>query len=105
MILALGEIMTPLCFWPMESGRMRLSFMSFFPEQRLGSQWPRSQHAALKEGREVGVSSSKLEGLGPRGRGALVYFLPRVEKLSFLWRTMLVVVLWFCEFVVVSLLW
>lgn len=57
---------------------MRPSFMSFLPEQRLGSQWPRSQQAALKAGRErvvveeegrvgsslLGLDSGRLEWRG-----------------------------------------
>jgi hypothetical protein len=67
--------------------------MSFLPEHRFGSQCPRSQHAALKEGREARgceASSSESAPRGPRLlRGGLLYFLPREEKLSFLWRTMM----------------
>jgi hypothetical protein len=82
--------MTPECFCPICRSRMSPSFMSFFPEQRLGSQCPKSQQAALKAGREAGCwLSSPLPG-GPLDLGALLYFLPpRDENPSFLCRTIL----------------
>lgn len=63
--------------------------MSFLPEQRFGSQWPRSQQAALKEGREEEGESPVASGsrLVLRGGPRWMCF-PREEKLSFLWRTM-----------------
>lgn len=72
---------------------MSPSFMSFLPEHRLGSQWPRSQQAALKEGREeeespMVASESRLVLRG----GPRWMCFPREEKLSFLWRTMAAVV-------------
>ena len=63
--------------------------MSFFPEHLFGSQCPRSQHAALKEGGDAGCSPSSLSFRGPLVLGALLYFLPLEEKLSFLCRTIL----------------
>jgi len=63
--------------------------MSFFPEHLFGSQCPRSQHAALKEGRDAGCSPSSSSFRGPLVLGALLYFLPLDEKLSFLCRTIL----------------
>jgi hypothetical protein len=66
---------------------MSPSFISFFPEHRFGSQCPKSQHAALKEGRDAGWSSSSSSFRGPLALGALLYFLPLDEKLSFLCRT------------------
>jgi len=68
---------------------MRPIFMSFFPEHLFGSQCPRSQHAALKEGRDAGCSPSSLSFRGPLVLGALLYFLPLEEKLSFLCCTIL----------------
>ena len=64
--------------------------MRRLPEQRLGSQWPRSQHAALNEGRCAACSPSPLSCVGVfLERGGLEYFFELCEerKLSFLWRT------------------
>jgi hypothetical protein len=81
--------------------RMRPRRRSRLPEQRRGSQWLRSQAAALKGGREEdgasvvedgSVGSRVVEGevsRGGRGGGGrvekLLCFLER--KPSFLWRT------------------
>lgn len=71
--------------------------MSRLPEQRFGSQWPRSQQAALKAGGErpeADAPASSLSevgfGFGFRGGPRWMCF-PREEKLSFLWRTMVAV--------------
>ena len=78
--------MTPECFWPTGSSRIRPNFISFFPEHLFGSQWPKSQQAALYAGRSSLESSSPR---GPRVRVALLYFLPLDENPSFLCRTIL----------------
>ena len=88
---AFGDTTTPANFCPTWSSRISPRRTSFLPEQRLASQCPRSQHAALKEGllRTLLEPFSSSEVCwwrgGPRFRGALVYFLPCLK--SFLWRT------------------
>lgn len=67
------------------------------PEHRFASQWPRSQHAALKagfEGRGDVPSSSSSAAEGRRGRGGPLRPLAGLLNLlfdlkSFLWRTIL----------------
>lgn len=90
-------MMTPECLWPSESARKRPRRISLLPEQRLASQWFRSQAAALYAGREkvVGVPFGKSCSLtsswvacSPCGRVRGEYFFAR--KLSFLCRTMIV---------------
>ena len=66
--------------------------MSLFPLQRFESQWPKSQHAALKGGRSVTNASSSPPSRAERGvcLDFVEYFLALEELLSFLCRTMIV---------------
>ena len=80
------ETITPGYRCPIESSRINPIFINRFPEHRFGSQWPRSQQAALNGGLEE-VDEFSLSPRG-RGRGVKDFFAPR-EKLSFLWRTMI----------------
>jgi hypothetical protein len=79
------EMMTPGYLLPIWSSRISPKCINLFPEHRFGSQWPRSQQAALKGGRFVViVSSSWLSSLSLRGAEN---FLLLAENLSFLCRT------------------
>lgn len=82
------ETITPGCFCPIESSRIKPNCINLFPEHRFGSQWPKSQQAALNGGLEEVEDSLSPRGTG-RARGRGLGFLPPREKLSFLWRTML----------------
>jgi hypothetical protein len=78
------EMMTPGYLLPIWSSRISPKCINLFPEHRFGSQWPRSQQAALKGGRFVVMSSSWLSSLSLRGAEN---FLLLAENLSFLCRT------------------
>ena len=89
------DMTTPGYLCPICSSRIKPNCINLLPEHFFGSQWPKSQQAALKGGRlEAPVSlspspsPSRSRGTGRgRGRGAELNFLPREEKLSFLCRT------------------
>ncbi len=83
------EMTTPGYFWPMGSSRIMPKCMSRFPLHLFESQWPKSQHAALKGGRSLAPPSSP-PGPVERAvcRGFVENFFALADELSFLWRTM-----------------
>jgi hypothetical protein len=82
------EITTPANFCPTCISLINPNRISRLPEQRLGSQWPKSQQAAWKGGRAAEPApSSPFSSLRRRSR---LPNLPRPrEAKSFLWRTIM----------------